>query len=176
MKQDALAIQKRLLEGKVFRGGASWRKLEKFLGKSRILILEELSLVATREEIDRIEAQIEANEFYQKNVRVVDPEYLKDSSNVEKLLMLNSKLYTVETDEPLVETEEVMNLNMLSRFKDSFSRFSVDENLTKKEKRLFAAYDYFNNRGKNVIILTSEKDTHAKAESREIKVRDLGKI
>ena len=173
MKQQGRILERILIEGKVFKGGATWRKLEKFLEKSQDVILKDLSEVATPEEINFIVEQIEANEYYQENVRIIDPACLNDKANLPALFSLNSKLCSITSAENTAAAQELKALNYLWIFSSALSesgitKYDNDMALSKKEQELFAAYDYFDSRGKKVLLITSEEDLRAKAAERGI--------
>lgn len=173
MKQQGRILEKILIEGKVFKGGATWKKLEKFFEKPKDVLLKELSEVATPEEISFIVEQIEANERYQENVRIIDPTCLVDMTNLPALFSLNSKLCSITSATAGAAAQELKDLNYLWIFssalnKGGLTKFEGDTALNEKERELFAAYDYFYNRGKKVLLLTTDENTRVKAAERGI--------
>ena len=168
MKTTGRFLEKILIEGKVFKGGATWKKLEKFFEKSQDEILKDLSEIATPEEINFIVEQIAANEHYQKNVRIIDPECLEDTENLPALFALNSKLCSITSAKDCVAAQELKSLNYLWIFSPNLANGSVtvydgDKELNQKQKDLFVAYDYFNSRGKKVLLVSPNKNTRVKA-------------
>lgn len=173
MKQQGRKLEKILIEGKVFKGGATWKKLEKFFEKSKDVLLKELSEVATPEEISFIVEQIGANEHYQENVRIVDPACLVDVANLPALFSLNSKLCSITSATAGAAGQELKDLNYLWIFSSALNeggvtKFDGDPALDNKERELFAAYDYFDIRGKKVLLLTPDENTRVKAAERGI--------
>lgn len=171
MRNTALALEKILIEGKVFKGGATWGILEKFFEKQREKILEDLSCAASPAEIDCLKEQIESNEYYEDNVRVVDPDYLDNKDNISALFALNSKLCSVQGVENLAAARELMELKYLliySPEKNNLATkmFENDPELTEKERKLFTAYDYYNARGKKVLLLSPDMNLHKRARER----------
>ena len=67
----AITLEKILIEGKVFKSGATWRILETFFEKKREQILSELSGVASETELESLQEQIAANQFYDNNVKII---------------------------------------------------------------------------------------------------------
>lgn len=168
MKDTARILEKQLIEGKVFKGGATWKKLEKFFEKSQRMILEDLSEVATPEEISLLVEQVTANEYYQENVRIIDPTYLNDKANIPALFRLNSRLCSVTDANDGEAAQELKELNYLLIFSRStgdysLTRYDNEVNLNERQKEMFAAYDYFNSRGKKVLLMTHDEDTIKKA-------------
>lgn len=181
MKEQVRLLEKSLIEGKVFRGGASWKKLEKFFEKSREEILADLAECATPEEISFIVEQIQANEHYQANVRIIDPVCLEDKANLPALFSLNSKLCSITSAQNCVAAQELKDLNYLWIFsgpqgESSITVYDGDKNLNQKQKELFAAYDYFNSRGKKVLLISSDENTRIKAADRGINAVSFEKV
>lgn len=173
MKEQGRILEKILIEGKVFKGGATWKKLEKFFEKPRETILEDLSTVATPEEINFIVDQIDANEHYQENVRIIDPACLDDKANIPALFSLNSKLCSVTSAEGGAAAQELKDLNYLMIFSRSINDYAAtkydnDNALDEKEQEMFAAYDYFNSRSKKVLLMTPDENTLKRAAERGI--------
>lgn len=173
MKTTGRFLEKLLIEGKVFKGGATWKKLEKFFEKSRDQILKDLSEVATPEEISFIVEQIQANEYYQENVRIIDPECLMDTENLPALFALNSKLCSIAAAKGCTAAEELKSLNYLWIFSPDLSdgpanAYDGEKDLNQKQKDMFAAYDYFNCRGKKVLLISPDENTRVKAAERGI--------
>lgn len=164
----AITLEKILIEGKVFKSGATWRILETFFEKKREQILSELSVVASKTELESLEEQIEANQFYDDNVRIIDPAYLQEKEVLPKLFALNSKLCSVDGIEEMEAAKELIGLRYLKIYSSSKNnlatkRFENDSTLSDDEKRMFTAYDYFKSRDKKVMIITPSEAVLRKA-------------
>lgn len=168
----ALGLERILIEGKVFKGGATWSILERFLEKKKEKIIEDFSMAANPAELECLVEQIEANEYYEENVRIIDPEYFKDPKNIDSLFSLNAKLCSVQEDEMTDTAKELMALKYLLLFSREYGLMIKPSNekksIGKKEEELLAAYEYFMSRNKKVILLTPNKNLLKKAEEKGI--------
>lgn len=181
MNSTAITLEKILIEGKVFKSGATWKILETFFEKTREKILGDLSTVASQNEIDCIAEQIEANEYYDANVRIVDPTYLNDKGNIPSLFALNSKLCSVDGAENGEAAKELMGLKYLliySSDKNTLAtkRFENDPNLSETERKLLTACDYFKSRDKKVILISPNESIIKRAEEEGFIATKLEKI
>lgn len=168
MKRQALLLEKKMIEGKVFKGGATWNKLEKFFEKSRDEIQQDLTEVATPEEIRFISEQIEANEYYQKNVRILDSACLENHANLSALFALNSRLCTTVYAQGCKGTQELKSLNYIWFFDGEqnepyVNKYCADKNLSRQEIDLFAAYDYFCDHGLSVLLVSPNETVRGNA-------------
>lgn len=178
MADQGMALKRDLIEGKVFKGGATWRLLEKFFEKKREEIIRELSEVVLPGDLSAIEEQIKANEYYDGNVRIVDPQYLQNKDYVFCLLDLNAKLCSIEGAEETEGARELIGMNYLkiySPFKNKLAttRYENDPSLNEKEKKMFTAYDFFKSRGKNVLLLTPDEELIKRATEAGIETSTL---
>lgn len=172
MESQTRILERYIIEGKVFKGGATWKKLEKFFGKSQEVILEELSTVATAEDIKYIVDQINANQHYLENVRIIDPTCLRNKDDLRAFLTLNSKLYSISGAEDTEVGKDLMELNYLKIFDSSEKNLGPrkydSDTMTEKEIELFRVCEHFKMYGKKVLLLTSDEETVRKAAAYDI--------
>lgn len=181
MTDHARNLKKRLIEGKVFKGGANWRELERFFEMPKEEILEDISSVASPEEIDCMVEQIMANEYYERNVRIIDPTYLESKDNVPSLLTLNSKLCSIMGAEDREAARALMELNYLKIYspdksKLSTGRYEEASSLSESEKQMYTAYDYFKCRGNRVLLLTPNNNIIKRAATAGIEASTLESV